>query len=267
MDKEIAELRKKDSITEPIELEKGVTANNFSKQFNKAVALTEERNRKKNRQIENGIGWFYVLRNASFRNELLKVGITDICPHKRAKQLRSTGVPFPYEVIFAVKTCFYKECESSVLTKLSDYRVSDEREFVSCPLDRILTLLLKEGYLVNLNSADDDEVIVHPYYKQSYDQLALWSEKDSESFARLRVCEAIQMTDDYYSHWGDYENYSWEGFETALLNFIENQRIIKEQAILNIKAELIHERSIKSNGIKSIGESLSGVNKKIKEAA
>ena len=233
MDKEVAELKKTASQLKKVYLEKTITAKNLDD----AIAKTEDIERRKNAKAKDNLGWFYVMRNAAFRNEIVKIGVTKVYPEERAKQLRSTGVPLPYEVIYAIKTSHYKDCENSVLNELGDYRVSDAREFMFCTLDQIVTHLLRKGYLSNLV---EEDTYVHPYYRDMYSQLALWSKTDSEAYARWRICEAIGMSDEYYHQWSS-DNYSWEGFETALLNYIEKEKSkSKEEIKFQLALQPIH---------------------------
>jgi hypothetical protein len=65
-------------------------------------------------EIENELnsGWAYVLKNESMPNKF-KIGKTKLDPHQRAKQLCTTGVPSPFEVVYAFRHKDYEKIERS----------------------------------------------------------------------------------------------------------------------------------------------------------
>ena len=80
-------------------------------------------------KIINNLGWVYVLTNDSMPN-IVKIGYTTQNPYERAKQLsKSTGVPQPFVVSYAVSTLMFIELEARPHYLLAGYRVNNSREF------------------------------------------------------------------------------------------------------------------------------------------
>lgn len=73
-------------------------------------------------------GFVYVLSNESMPG-LVKIGSTTEHPQKRASQLRTTGVPTPFKVEFAVWVEDHIESEQLAHERLQDDRCVENREF------------------------------------------------------------------------------------------------------------------------------------------
>lgn len=76
-------------------------------------------------------GWIYVMTNPAMP-DVIKIGKTSNDPDFRARQLRETGVPLPFEVRYSGWVSDYESVEKEIFEILSDYRISDDREFFSC---------------------------------------------------------------------------------------------------------------------------------------
>ena len=76
------------------------------------------------------IGYVYVMINAYIPN-MVKIGMTTKTPEERAIELRSTGVPGDWIPIHSMFVPNCEVLEKFIHTKLSDSRVSDDREFFS----------------------------------------------------------------------------------------------------------------------------------------
>ena len=75
-------------------------------------------------------GWIYALTNRSL-NGLYKVGMTSKTPEERAAELSAaTASPTPFFVVYAKETDDIRTAENDVHNILSDFRVSDNREFL-----------------------------------------------------------------------------------------------------------------------------------------
>lgn len=72
-------------------------------------------------------GFIYCLWNESFPH-LVKIGMTTTCPHQRAKQLSSTGLPTPFRVEFAKYVRYPYEKEQKIHHILKKNRVNHHRE-------------------------------------------------------------------------------------------------------------------------------------------
>jgi hypothetical protein len=80
----------------------------------------------------NKKGYVYILTNDSFKEDYIKIGITERDPYSRARDLSGTGVPTPFDVYAYIKTEKYKETEKLVhhiIDLISDKRVNKKREF------------------------------------------------------------------------------------------------------------------------------------------
>lgn len=73
----------------------------------------------------------YILRNRSFQTNVLKIGMTSKQASARAKQMYTgaTGVPEPFDVLFACSVVDCRVAERQVHRRLAAYRVNYSREF------------------------------------------------------------------------------------------------------------------------------------------
>ena len=86
-------------------------------------------------------GFVYVLRNEAFP-ELLKIGLTQQQNWRiRIKKLYSTGVPLPFECLYACETEDCKSDEKLLHDIFDDYRINPNREFFKISSDKVIPLL------------------------------------------------------------------------------------------------------------------------------
>lgn len=78
-------------------------------------------------------GWVYILTNQAYPR-LLKIGCTGRTPETRARELSTTGVPYPFAVAWAAPVTDYGRCESLVHARLDRLRANQGREFFACDL-------------------------------------------------------------------------------------------------------------------------------------
>jgi hypothetical protein len=73
----------------------------------------------------------YILKNRSFQQNIVKIGMTTKHPSVRAKKIYAgaTGVPEPFDVVFACSVVDCKLAERNVHRRLAAFRVNDSREF------------------------------------------------------------------------------------------------------------------------------------------
>lgn len=107
--------------------------------------------RRKNTYADRGTGdqWVYVLSNPTTPG-LLKIGYTKNTPDVRAKQIsNATGVALPYKVEWAFKCFNGEQLEGEVHRYLSEFRVSNQREFFEVTLEEAQKAIetLGERYL------------------------------------------------------------------------------------------------------------------------
>lgn len=102
-------------------------------------------------------GYVYILTNPSFKDEIVKIGLTSGTVEKRMKELHTTGVPTPFEKYASIKTSKYEEVERFMHHSLSllceGSRVNDNREFFRIGPEKALSFMLEIADLL-----DDAEV-------------------------------------------------------------------------------------------------------------
>ena len=82
-------------------------------------------------------GWVYVLTNQGMSG-LVKIGYTSGLPQDRAKALYSTGVAYPFKVMYQVRCREYRKVEQAVHRKLAAKRVNNGREFFACSVQEAI---------------------------------------------------------------------------------------------------------------------------------
>ena len=102
-------------------------------------------------------GYVYILTNPSFKDDIVKIGLTSGTVEKRMKELHTTGVPTPFEKYASIKTSKYEEVERFMhhsISLLSEgSRVNDNREFFQIGPEKALSFMLEIAELL-----DDAEV-------------------------------------------------------------------------------------------------------------
>lgn len=79
-------------------------------------------------------GHLYILLNASFARDVLKIGMTTKDPVARARELSTTGVPTPFVVAYSAEVFDCATAEKALHARLDRYRTSANREFFELPL-------------------------------------------------------------------------------------------------------------------------------------
>lgn len=74
------------------------------------------------------VGIVYFLSNPSMPG-VIKIGFTTGAIEDRIRQLNTTGVPLPFEVVAMFKVRDPQECEKAIHECLGDYRINNGREF------------------------------------------------------------------------------------------------------------------------------------------
>ena len=81
------------------------------------------------------VGWVYILRNAEYRQPVLKVGKSSRFPAERAHELsRATGVAGRFQVVYFVHSGNMHAAEAFAHQRLADHRLVRNKEFFSCSL-------------------------------------------------------------------------------------------------------------------------------------
>lgn len=80
-------------------------------------------------------GYIYLFQNKQHKSYVVKIGLTTRYPEIRVKEIYhgASGVPEPFEIVFAcsVEDCEYAEKE--VHSRLANYRINKKREFFHIP--------------------------------------------------------------------------------------------------------------------------------------
>jgi hypothetical protein len=100
--------------------------------------------------MENA-GIVYILTNPSFKDDIVKIGITSGTVEKRMKELHTTGVPTPFEWYAIYQTPEYKKVERFLHTSLSllvDNRINPKREFFKIRPEVALDYLMQVAELI-----------------------------------------------------------------------------------------------------------------------
>ena len=102
-------------------------------------------------------GFVYILTNPSFKDDIVKIGLTSGTVEKRMKELQTTGVPTPFEEYASIRTTKFQEVERFMhhsLSLLSEgSRVNDNREFFRISPEKALSFMLEIAELL-----DDAEI-------------------------------------------------------------------------------------------------------------
>ncbi len=102
-------------------------------------------------------GFVYILTNPSFKDDIVKIGLTSGSVEKRMKELHTTGVPTPFERYASIKTSKYEEVERFMhhsLSLLSEgCRLNNNREFFKIRPEKALSFMMEIAELL-----DDAEI-------------------------------------------------------------------------------------------------------------
>lgn len=92
-----------------------------------------------------GDSWVYVLSNPTMPG-LLKIGSTSKSPVERAKEIsRGTGVPMPYDVIYAFRCFNALRLELELHKYFKQYRTNNQKEFFRMDLDEVKAGINERG--------------------------------------------------------------------------------------------------------------------------
>ena len=116
-------------------------------------------------------GYVYILTNPSYKDDIVKIGLTSGTVEKRMKELQTTGVPTPFEKYASIKTSKFREVERFIhhsLSLLSEgSRINENREFFHISPDKALSFMLEIAELL------DDAEITTCNERARNDQIAI----------------------------------------------------------------------------------------------
>lgn len=103
-----------------------------------------------------------------------KVGMTDRAPSRRCDELSaSTSVPEPFDLLFFIECADPRRVEQSIHRQLTNYRVSDNREFFRCDLriiNRIFTIYKEDGCAYAETNSGETELAMLDYHSPEPDE-------------------------------------------------------------------------------------------------
>ena len=111
--------------------------------------------------VENDNGWIYVLMNSSFESDLLKIGVTQRTPEKRANELsKQTGIPNPFQVAFSIEVGECIKVEKLIHSTLEKFRYTSNREFFKISINNaksIITQIAENFPLKEISSIEEQK--------------------------------------------------------------------------------------------------------------
>lgn len=93
---------------------------------------------------ENNFGYVYIMTNPSFKENIIKVGMTTNLEQRKRDLSMATGVPTPFEIYAVMRTKQYREVEMAlhnILEKVVHNRVNKNREFFELPPEEAYFLM------------------------------------------------------------------------------------------------------------------------------
>ncbi len=82
-------------------------------------------------------GYIYIATNRSMPG-LVKIGMTSKSPHRRLKELYTTGVPYPFKLQYEQRVKDVRNTEQLLHQILAKYRVTRQREFFEIEADQAI---------------------------------------------------------------------------------------------------------------------------------
>lgn len=108
-------------------------------------------------------GFIYILKNKSFKDHYLKIGMTTRQPDARVKEIsRATGVAEPFDLVFAHQVADCKIAEKEIHKTLSSYRNQKKKEFFIIPfnLAKLIVRQVCEKINKNFNLFIQEPIII-----------------------------------------------------------------------------------------------------------
>lgn len=120
-----------------------------------SVIITGTNTKLKNIPDGPNKGYIYVMRSASDKGYIYKIGLTRRLPEVRASEVsRGTGVPTSYLVVedWEVADCVL--AEKIIHQELKDYRINEKREFFHAPYKLLREVIEKNVSAINNSMSD-----------------------------------------------------------------------------------------------------------------
>ena len=93
-------------------------------------------------------GFIYILSNPAYREGLIKIGISAQDPEgQRASELRSTGVPSPFQVEYYAFIDNYSSVEKKIHNIFRSSRWESDREFFNCSIPEAILAIRQNSQI------------------------------------------------------------------------------------------------------------------------
>jgi hypothetical protein len=161
-----------------------------SSNTNKQQAITNNLSQKMSATMnaaENNYGYIYCMSNSGMRENTYKLGFTQNDPINRARQLYTEGVLEPFVIEFAKKVLFQKEKFQMIANILDehDYRISNDRTFYRCEIDKIRILFTSIKGIWYIPNKNDEESV------ESYENIV--DEHEDTEVDRMTIVEETSV--------------------------------------------------------------------------
>lgn len=152
-------------------------------------------------------GYVYILTNPSFKEEIVKIGITSGTVEKRMKELQTTGVPLPFEKYASYRTSKYAEVEKFMhrsLSLIAENRVNNSREFFHIKPEAALDYLLQVAELLGEKENVESCVLAAETAKsyiikrQAYQDKEDWLKDNNQAELGKVIDEFVRLGFDYH---------------------------------------------------------------------
>jgi len=165
--------------------------------------------------MENNEGIVYILTNKAMP-KYIKIGYTDNKDiKKRLKDLYKTGVPFPFELYYAIKVANAKQIENGIHNVFSIHRENDKREFFRMDPERAkFALDLAKGKEITIDDSelydkeDEEDIIkarksIAPPFRFSMVDIGIGEElifsRDQDIKCTVSSDKKVKYNDEEYS--------------------------------------------------------------------
>lgn len=152
-------------------------------------------------------GYVYILTNPSFKEEIVKIGITSGTVEKRMKELQTTGVPLPFEKYASYKTSKYAEVEKFMhrsLSLIAENRVNNNREFFNIKPEVALDYLFQVAELLGEKDNIESCVLAAEAAKndiikrQAYQDKEEWIKDNNQEELRIVIDKFVKLGYGYH---------------------------------------------------------------------
>ncbi len=95
------------------------------------------------------IGYIYIMSNSIYKDNRIKIGMSNRHPKIRLSELNTTGVPEPFKLEYMVKVENYVDVEKKVHRELKEKRPRNNKEFFICSIPDAIIAIRENSTIVN----------------------------------------------------------------------------------------------------------------------